>query len=206
VSGGLLARIATAVPGRGRSILRAAGAIGSYLWFAGTAAAALPDQAAGIRIGDRIGPEDARLAGGTPLNVVASDFDRLLRSCGYQVVRLTAPAVPAGVDLLVEIEDGTVTRLVHRQPLPAERSALEHAEALLATYGQPAGAALRDARGAVTIERNAAAFVILDYDSPSPVRFTVSGPPARTQTTTIAYEDRSWHQNKMIRCARAKDG
>ena len=171
-------------------------------WPSGGLAASLPEQAAGIRIGEPWRPDDPRFAGATELSFAVSPWDRLARKCGYLMVRLESP----GAELLVEVEDATVTRLVHRTPLPAARSPLEHAESLIAAYGPPATVSLRDAQGSVTSEHERAAFVTLDYEAPNPVRFTLSGAPARSQTTVIQYQERRWHQNKMMRCTRVGGG
>ena len=107
--------------------------------------------------------------------------------------------------LLVTVNGSVITALSRLTPLEPGSDLLEAAERVIDTYGQPEQATLRDASGRITLDRNRARFVTLEYRQPRPVEFSLSGAPLWEYRIAIQDPRQRWHENKTLRCARARE-
>ena len=64
---------------------------------------------------------------------------------------------------------------------------------------------MRDLFGQVTIDKDRVNFITLEYDRRDQIVFYISGRELWQYQIRVQLERYRWHENKTLRCARAKD-
>jgi hypothetical protein len=160
---------------------------------------ALPTSLAGVSIGEQWQSVEARNQV-TSLDHLAVPWDHHARACGYRSALL---ARDKG-ELLIEVQDFVVTQLSYSTPIEAGSDVRALADEVIRSFGNPVFAEMRDALGRPTIGADVNT-IVLGYDSPNPVRFTLSGAATWRYNVTVDHEDTRLHQNTMLRCARERE-
>ena len=80
----------------------------------------------------------------------------------------------------------------------------EIADRVIATYGRPSRAEMRDAFGQPSLGAGVNV-VVLEYASEHQVRFTISGTAVWGYVITIRHAERRWFENRTLRCARERE-
>ena len=133
------------------------------------------------------------------LDHLASDWDHLARACGYATLRLASEEG----DIRVIVQNHVVVELSRAQPIPPRSDARAIANDVIATYGQPERAEMRDALGRPTLGDGLVS-VVLEYAGEHQVLFTIFADTVWERTVTIRHRDRKWHENRTLLCARER--
>ena len=164
-------------------------------------AAELPAGFGGINVGDSWLDVQGR-RDYESLADLSSPWGRHVQECGYYSVRLPADKG----QLLITVHDFVVTDLSYVTPINEGSDLLAVADLVMNTYGQPDSAAMRNAVGTVSIDKDDVNYITLDYSKGArPVQFNISGRALWRYQIKVRYEHYRWHENRTYRCAREKE-
>jgi len=164
------------------------------------AAAELPNGFGGIALGAKW-DDLAESYPGRDLERVESPWDRYVRECGYRTLEINADKGR----ILVTLNDSIVTELIYITSIKQGSDVSAVADLVMRNYGQPESAAMRDLFGQVTIDRKRVNFVALEYRRSRMAEFTISAAPLWEYRIRLRHRQFRWHENKTLRCARAKE-
>lgn len=137
----------------------------------------------------------------TDLTTAIQTWDEHVQACGY---RLASTSIDDGT-LIVTVNDFVVTDVSYTTPIEPGSDLFSVADLVMQTYGQPTAATTADALGRVTIDKDRVHYISLHYTAPRDVTFTISGQPLWEYQIRVQLERYRWHENKTMRCARAKE-
>ena len=164
------------------------------------AATTLPKGFAGVDVG-RAWIEIHDLFVFEDLATPTSAWGKYVAECGYRAV-LTE--IENG-QLLITVNDFVVTDVSYTTSIDSGSDLFEVADLVIQNYGQPSAAVMRDLFGQVTIDKDRVNFITLEYDRRDQIVFYISGRELWQYQIRVQLERYRWHENKTLRCARAKD-
>ncbi len=132
------------------------------------------------------------------LNTISSDWERFVSECGYRSALHTSPKGK----VLITANDFQVTSLSFSASIKPGSNLMAVANQVIAQYGQPKQATMRDSLGTVTIDPNQVQHVHLSYDATIHAEFSVSGAPLWEYRIMIRNKSEHQIENKTLRCAR----